>query len=280
MPAFSLLPEEQIQELAHFVHSLNADALETKPAGDVAAGADFFYGSGRCTSCHTAQGRGGTNGPDLSSIGRQATLSELEQSLRQPDAHIAAGYRVVEVTLRNGSTLRGFARSQGAHDLQLQTLDGQLHLLLENEYTRVVAEKHSFMPAFSGTPQQYRDLVAFLSTLGGVGIGPNPAAQESVTPQAIDQVLHPKPGDWPTYSGNVNGNRYSSLSSIDAQNVSSLRPAWIHPLPYFGLETTPLVIDGVMYVTGPNQVQALDAPYGQRDLELCAATRGGGKHPG
>ena len=170
MPAFSLLPADQIEELAHFVHSLNADAFEAKPAGDVAAGADFFYGSGRCASCHTAQGRGGTNGPDLSSIGRQVTLSELEQSLRQPDARIAAGYAVVEVTLRNGSTLRGFARSQGAHDLQLQTLDGQLHLLLENEYTRVVAEKHSFMPAFSGTPQQYRDLVAFLSTLGGVGI--------------------------------------------------------------------------------------------------------------
>ena len=208
------------------------------------------------------------------------TLAELEQSLHQPDAHIAAGYGVVEVTLRNGSTLRGFARSQGAHDLQLQTFDGQLHLLLENEYTQVVAEKHSFMPAFDGTPQQYRDLVAFLSTLGGVGIGPNPAAQESVTQQAIDQVLHPRSGDWPTYSGNVNGNRYSFLSNIDVENVSSLRPAWVHSLPYFGLETTPLVIDGVMYVTGPNQVQALDARTGREIWNYSRPRAAAGSIPG
>ncbi len=53
------------------------------------------------------------------------------------------------------ATLRGFARSQGAHDLQLQTFDGQLHLLLEDEYNHVLREKRSLMPAFDGTPQQY-----------------------------------------------------------------------------------------------------------------------------
>ncbi len=280
MPAFSLLPADQIQELAHFVRSMNADAFETKPAGDVAAGAEIFYGSGRCASCHTAQGRGGSNGPDLSSIGRQATLSELEQSLRQSDAHIATGYTVVEVTLRNGSTLRGFARNQGAHDLQLQTFDGHLHLLLEDQYKQVVGEKRSLMPAFDGTPQQYLDLVAFLSTLGGVPVGPNPAALESVKQSAIDQVLHPRPGDWPTYSGNVNGNRYSSLNSIDVKNVSSLRPAWVHSLPYFGLETTPLVIDGVMYLTGPNQVQAIDARTGREIWNYSRPRAAAGSIPG
>ena len=280
MPAFSLLPAEQIHELAHFIRSMNADAFEMRPAGDVAAGAEIFYGSGRCAWCHTAQGRGGSNGPDLSSIGRQATLAELEQSLRQPDAHIAAGYTVVEVTLRNGSMLRGFARNQGAHDLQLQTFDGQLHLLLEDEYKQVVWEKRSLMPAFDGTRQQYLDLMAFLSTLGGVPVGPNPAARESVTQQAVDQVLRPRSGDWPTYSGNVNGNRYSSLSGIDLKNVSSLRPAWVHSLPYFGLETTPLVIDGVMYVTGPNQVQAIDARTGREIWNYSRPRAAAGSIPG
>jgi len=263
MPAFSSLPDAQIQELATFVRSMNADAFDMKPAGDTAAGAGIFFGSGHCAECHTAQGRGGANGPDLSRIGRQATLSELEQSLKQPDARIAMGYGFVEVKLRNGSSLRGFARSQGAHDLQLQTLDGQLHLLADDEYAQVIAAQHSFMPAFTGTAEQYRDLMAFLSRLDGVPIGPDREAKESVAPQAVDQVLHPKLGDWPTYSGNVNGNRYSLLTGINIKNVSSLRPAWIHPLPYFGLETTPLVIDGVMYVTGPDQVQALDGRTGR-----------------
>jgi PQQ-dependent dehydrogenase (methanol/ethanol family) len=280
MPAFSSLPEAQIQELAYFVRSMNVDALDMKPSGDAAAGASIFFGSARCSECHTAQGRGGSNGPDLSNIGRQVTLAELDQSLQQPDARIAVGYGMVDVTLRDGSSLRGFARSQGAHDLQLQTLDGRLHLLLDTEYTQVAAEKHSFMPAFSGTPQQYRDLVAFLSSLNGVPIGPNPAAREELTAQSIDQVLHPRPGDWPTYSGNVNGNRYSDLTDINVKNVRDLKMAWIHPLPYAGLETTPLVIDGVMYVTGPNQVQALDGRTGREIWNYSRPRSAAGTIPG
>jgi PQQ-dependent dehydrogenase (methanol/ethanol family) len=280
MPAFSSLPDTQIQELAYFVRSMNVDAFDMKPAGDVAAGAAIFFGSGRCSACHTAQGRGGSNGPDLSDIGHQVTLAELNQSLQQPDARIATGYGVVNVTLRDGSSLRGFARSQGSHDLQLQTLDGRLHLLLDTEYTRVAAEKRSFMPAFSGTPQRYRDLVSFLSNLGGIPTGPNPAAREEISVQSMDQILHPRPGDWPTYSGNINGNRYSDLSDINVKNVRDLKMAWIHPLPYFGLETTPLVIDGVMYVTGPNQVQALDGRTGREIWNYSRPRAAAGTIPG
>jgi PQQ-dependent dehydrogenase (methanol/ethanol family) len=280
MPSFSSLSEAQIQRLAHFVRSMNTDAFEMKPAGDATAGAALFFGSGHCAECHTAQGRGGSNGPDLSSIGRQATLAELDESLQQPDARIAAGYGIVDVTLRDGSGLRGFARSQGSHDLQLQTLDGRLHLLLDSEYRQVVAEKRSLMPAFSGSPGQYRDLMAFLSSLGGVTIGPNPAAHEEIGPQSVEQILHPRPGEWPTYSGNVDGNRYSDLAGINVKNVGDLRPAWIHSLPYFGLETTPLVVDGVMYVTGPNQVQALDGRTGREIWNYSRPRATAGSVPG
>jgi PQQ-dependent dehydrogenase (methanol/ethanol family) len=280
MPAFSSLPDAQIQELAHFVRSMNADAFEMKPAGDATAGGALFFGSGHCAECHTAQGRGGSNGPDLSNIGRQATLAELDESLQQPDARIAAGYGIVDVTLRDGSELRGFARGQGSHDLHLQTLDGRLHLLLDSEYSQVVAEKRSLMPAFSGSPGQYRDLMAFLSSLGGVTIGPNPAAHEEIGAQSVEQILHPRPGDWPTYSGNVDGNRYSDLTDINVKNVGDLRSAWIHSLPYFGLETTPLVVDGVMYVTGPNQVQALDGRTGREIWNYSRPRAVAGSVPG
>jgi PQQ-dependent dehydrogenase (methanol/ethanol family) len=280
MPAFSSLPDAQIQELARFVRSLNAVAFDMRPAGDAAAGASIFFTTGGCAQCHTAQGRGGANGPDLSNIGRQLTLAEIDQSLEQPDARIAAGYEIVNVTLKDGISLHGFTRSQGAHDLQLQTLDGRMHLLLDGEYTRVVAEKHSLMPAFAGTPEQYRDLVAFLSGLGGVAVGPNIAAHEEIPQRAIDEVLRPKAGDWPNYAGNANGNRYSDLTGINVKNVSALRPAWIHSLPYFGLETTPLVVDGVMIVTGPNQVQALDGRTGREIWNYSRPRTGAGIIPG
>jgi PQQ-dependent dehydrogenase (methanol/ethanol family) len=72
----------------------------------------------------------------------------------------------------------------------------------------------------------------------------------------------PQPGDWLTYNGNDSANRYSPLKQINAANVSSLKLKWVFPISYFGLEVTPLAADGVLYVTGPNQVFALDALTG------------------
>ena len=72
----------------------------------------------------------------------------------------------------------------------------------------------------------------------------------------------PHPGDWRTYNGSESGNRYSLLDQIRTANVASLRLKWVFPLSYFGLETTPVFADGALYVTGPNQVIALDAATG------------------
>ncbi len=73
----------------------------------------------------------------------------------------------------------------------------------------------------------------------------------------------PQAGDWLTYNGSYSGNRYSPLGEITTANVGSLKLKWVFPIPYFGLETTPLEADGVMYVTGQNQVFALDARTGE-----------------
>jgi PQQ-dependent dehydrogenase (methanol/ethanol family) len=72
----------------------------------------------------------------------------------------------------------------------------------------------------------------------------------------------PQPGDWLTYNGNDSGNRYSPLKQINLSNVASLKLKWIFPVSYFGLEVTPLAADGVIYVTGQNEVFALDAATG------------------
>ncbi len=74
--------------------------------------------------------------------------------------------------------------------------------------------------------------------------------------------LEPGAGDWPTYNGDVSGNRFSPLKQIDTTNVASLKLKWIFPLSYFGLETTPIEADGILYVTGSNEVYALDALNG------------------
>ncbi len=256
MPAIPLA-EDQLSPLADYVRSLNTTASEAKPDGDLAAGERFFFGAGNCAACHTAAGRGGSTAPDLSAIGRQLTLAELEQSLTDPGARIAPGYALVTVSLNTGASLRGVARSRGSHDLQLQTPDGQLHLLTDRQYSAVIPEPGSSMPPIHASESERKNLVAWLSRLTGITEGPAKAA--AVPPQSPS----PNPGDWPTYNGVPGGNRFSPLRQIDTSNVSKLQAQWIYPIQYQPLEMTPLVVDGIMYVTGPNQVAALDGQSGR-----------------
>ena len=67
--------------------------------------------------------------------------------------------------------------------------------------------------------------------------------------------------DWTTYHGDVSGNRYTTMTQIDKSNVARLAPRWVFPMPNVAgsVETTPLVVDGVMYVSSANEAWAIDA---------------------
>ena len=70
--------------------------------------------------------------------------------------------------------------------------------------------------------------------------------------------------DWPTYHGNFGGNRFSEARQINKDNVSRLAPVWSFPMASARtVETTPVVVDGVMYVSSANEVWALDAGTGR-----------------
>lgn len=75
-----------------------------------------------------------------------------------------------------------------------------------------------------------------------------------------------RPGrDWPTYNGDPGGNRHSPLAQITRENVKRLRVEWIYEMPGAQhLEGTPVVVDGVMYVTNVNEVHAIDSGTGRR----------------
>jgi quinoprotein glucose dehydrogenase len=77
-------------------------------------------------------------------------------------------------------------------------------------------------------------------------------------------------GDWPTYNHDVAGTRFSALSQINPDNVSTLVRSWVFraaqegpPSPFGGSEATPIVIGGVMYLPLGNRVFALDAETGK-----------------
>jgi alcohol dehydrogenase (cytochrome c) len=72
-----------------------------------------------------------------------------------------------------------------------------------------------------------------------------------------------EPGAWLTYSGNYQGYRYSGLNQITPENASRLRPAWVYQTNTNRTEVSPVVVDGVMYVTEANNVTALDVHTGR-----------------
>src|SRR5271170_2392697 len=132
MPAFHLAPAD-LERVTSFVRSLSSSASESNAPGDRAAGERYFFGNGGCAQCHMVFGRGKAVGPDLSSIGRELTLPEIEEAVRTPSARIKPGYEVVNVKLRDGSSLRGFARNRNIYNVQLQDFSGRFHLLDQPE---------------------------------------------------------------------------------------------------------------------------------------------------
>ncbi len=72
-----------------------------------------------------------------------------------------------------------------------------------------------------------------------------------------------EPGSWLTYSRNLQGHRFSPLTEITPANVGRLKVKWAHQFPEANNEVSPIVADGVMYVTGPNTAAALDVKTGR-----------------
>jgi PQQ-dependent dehydrogenase (methanol/ethanol family) len=116
------------------------------------------------------------------------------------------------------------------------------------------------MPSFADLPAD--DLVSLARYLRRMNADTNVGPVTTMEPTRKITWGRPQPGDWLTYNGNDSANRYSPLKQISAANVSSLKLNWLFPIAHFGLEVTPLAADGVLYVTGPNQVFALDALTG------------------
>src|SRR5437016_3579250 len=98
--------------------------------------------------------------------------------------------------------------------------------------------------------------VAFLTT--GVGRGGGAKSIPKAPAFSASDLNAPAARDWITNGGSITNDRYSSLDSISTKNVGSLKLAWQTHLDGSGAtkiysqEATPLVFDGVMYISTGN----------------------------
>ncbi len=104
---------------------------------------------------------------------------------------------------------------------------------------------------------------AVIVTVATVG---RPQGSSGGLPVTYDRLLRApqEPGNWLMYGGDYRSHHYSTLQQITSDNVQRLRPKWIYQMHRSKVETTPIVVDGILYVTRPpSDVIALDAETGR-----------------
>ncbi|MGH9594632.1 MAG: PQQ-binding-like beta-propeller repeat protein, partial [Bryobacteraceae bacterium] len=99
--------------------------------------------------------------------------------------------------------------------------------------------------------------------------------------RAADPALDPaallkQPTDtWPTYNGDYSGRRFSPLKQITTANVGDLALAWVFRSGSVNVKSTPLVVNGAMYFSVPDNVWAIDARTGRQIWHYTYQSHGG-----
>jgi alcohol dehydrogenase (cytochrome c) len=211
--------------------------LASAQAPDRQAGHTQFENS--CAVCHGGDAMGGEHGPAIAGRLRRLTGPQ------------------VAALVHNGIPSRGMPA--------FPTLTG-------NDFANLLAFLRSLRPVEK--PLERRSVQTRSgATLSGVILS---ESSEDLALRTDDQSIHLLRGsgnsfrevtsqsDWPSYNGGIDGNRFTQLTQINKSNVASLGPRWIFPVPDVPpMEVTPVVVDGIMYVTSANQCYALDAGNGR-----------------
>ncbi len=139
---------------------------EFKTGGDPARGeAVFLSDAAKCSVCHAVRGKGGSIGPDLSSLaGRDRAW--VYQSIVEPSASIHPAYLSYTVAMKDGQVAMGVVRAEGADALKVGGIDGKQSIFPRAEVEELRPSTSSIMPVglLGGIgEEQARDLLAYLT---------------------------------------------------------------------------------------------------------------------
>ena len=197
----------------------------------------------RCAVCHGGDGNGGEYAPGI-----------VAQLASRNDEQLAT-------LMKEGLPARGMPGQPNMTDPEIRELTGYLRTLRPR------------VRAASTGPKVKLDLTDG-RTVEGTAIN-SPAADDIQLRTGDGRVeLLRKSGaryrrvtsevDWATHDGSLRGNRYTTLTQISKSSVARLAPKWIYTIQNTTrLEVTPIVFEGIMYVTNINECYALDAGNGR-----------------
>jgi alcohol dehydrogenase (cytochrome c) len=244
----------------------------------------------QCASCHGATMTGNAQGPTILSwiryhddaevtamlakgVGkmkpvvladdeRKSLLSDLRLLAGTNPTMATSGYTLTRAAGRGGSGAQGGRGGRGAGPASTAELTPLPTEAAPSSPSRTGQQVSLKLPdgrTLAGKMlTDYTDAATLLTTDGKIhllGHNGDVYSEKSIAPKA----------DWNTYHGEISGNRYSELEQINTGNISKLAPAWVSRIPTSNnLEASPIVVDGVMYVTGWNEIYAMDATTGEQ----------------
>ncbi len=148
-------------------------AQEVRQSGNARRGGEVYRSKiANCSSCHRLNGKGGTQGPDLSIIGAGRSEELLIESVLWPNRQIREGYMSVHVITNQGLILTGYPIKETEKELHLREISTNKTRRIAKESILSRQEAGSIMPAnlVSGmTRDELRDLIRYLSELRGSG---------------------------------------------------------------------------------------------------------------
>ena len=149
MPRFSSLGTAQISAMVDYLRALQGRGKNLTLPGDPEKGKALFFGTAKCSQCHSIEGRGGFFASDLAAYGGKLDADELRARILNPDAGLDPRRGLVHVVLSDGTEVTGSVRNENNFSIQLQTPDGTFHLLAKSGF-----RSQTYIGA-SGMPRDY-----------------------------------------------------------------------------------------------------------------------------
>jgi alcohol dehydrogenase (cytochrome c) len=299
MPGYSQFTTDQTWQIIAYMRTLTAPAPAgpsapgpatpaTVSSADPTAGKLAFESKGACLTCHQFNNKGIPVGPDLTST--TLTADQIQVFIANPNAPAASGggrggrggggrggniaRATVTATTTDGKVYKGTRKSQDSLTIQFTDTTGTYRSFDKADLKDLKVDNTSLMPADYATrltSDEIRNIAAYLKSAADPGAPSDPG--HSVLSWSRLLNASKDPANWTTYWGDLAGTHYSALSEITTANVKNLQAQWTAPLPGEGEnQATPLVVDGIMYTTGPlgaasaggTHVYALDAKTGHQ----------------
>lgn len=166
MPAFAISGED-VWRMVAYLRSLAAEAAVEQATGDAATGRELFHGKAGCTGCHAVEGAGSRMGPNLSGIGGDRSIGQLEDSILHPERAVLAENWFVSARTSSGETVSGRRLNEDSFSVQIIDTDGNLRGLDKTELQDYQVIQDSRMPSFEGrlSSTDVENLVAYLVSL-------------------------------------------------------------------------------------------------------------------